>query len=86
MTIKVTLNPGHGMNYHSHALRDEVWTVIDGRGRTIVDGVERSVGAGDVIQMPAGVPHTILADTKLQVIEVQIGSEISVHDKKKIAL
>ena len=86
MTIKVTLNPGHGMNYHSHALRDEVWTVIGGRGRTIVDGVERSVGAGDVIQMPAGVPHTILADTKLQVIEVQIGSEISVHDKKKIAL
>lgn len=86
MTIKVTLNPGHGMNYHSHALRDEVWTVIGGRGRTIVDGVERSVGAGDVIQMPAGMPHTILADTKLQVIEVQIGSEISVHDKKKIAL
>lgn len=86
MTIKVTLNPGHGMNYHSHALRDEVWTVIGGRGRTIVDGVERSVGAGDVIQMPAGVPHTILADTKLQVIEVQIGSEISVHDKKKMAL
>lgn len=86
MTIKVTLNPGHGMNYHSHALRDEVWTVIDGRGRTIVDGEERSVGAGDVIRMPAGVPHTILADTKLQVIEVQIGAEISVHDKKKIEL
>lgn len=86
MTIKVTLNAGHGMNYHSHALRDEVWTVISGRGRTIVDGVERSVGAGDVIQMPAGVPHTILADTKLQVIEVQIGSEISVHDKKKMEL
>lgn len=86
MTIKVTLNPGHGMNYHSHTLRDEVWTVINGRGRTIVDGEERSVGAGDVIRMPAGVPHTILADTKLQVIEVQIGSEISVHDKKKIKL
>ena len=27
MTIKVTLNPGHGMNYHSHAHRDEIWTV-----------------------------------------------------------
>lgn len=86
MTIKVTLNPGHGMNYHSHALRDEVWTVISGRGKTVVDGVERQVSAGDVIQMPAGVPHTIFADTKLQVIEVQIGSDISVHDKKKIEL
>lgn len=84
MTIKVTLNPGHGMNYHSHEQRDEVWTVIGGRGRTIVDGEERQVAVGDVIRMPAGVPHTIIADTKLQVIEVQIGSDISVHDKKKL--
>ena len=30
MTIKVTLNPGHRMNYHSHDFRDEVWTVIAG--------------------------------------------------------
>ena len=86
MTIKVTLNAGHGMNYHSHEQRDEVWTVISGRGRTIVDGVERQVGMGDVIRMPAGVPHTIIADTKLQVIEVQIGPDISVHDKKKLEL
>lgn len=86
MTIKVTLNPGHRMNYHSHEHRDEVWTVIEGHGRTVVDGVERQVAAGDVIQMPAGVPHTIFADTKLQVIEVQIGTDISVHDKKKIEL
>lgn len=86
MTIKVTLNPGHGMNYHSHEHRDEVWTVIGGRGRATVDGVERAVSAGDVIQMPAGVPHTIYADTKLQVIEVQIGRGISVHDKRKIEL
>ena len=86
MTIKVTLNAGHSMNYHSHERRDEVWTVISGQGRTIVDGVERQVTVGDVIQMPAGVPHTIIADTKLQVIEVQIGSEISVHDKKKTVL
>ncbi|MCH5259391.1 MAG: cupin domain-containing protein [Lachnospiraceae bacterium] len=86
MTIKVTLNAGHGMNYHSHEHRDEVWTVISGHGRTIVDGVERKVVVGDVIQMPAGVPHTIMADTKLQVIEVQIGPDISVHDKKKTVL
>ena len=86
MTIKVTLNAGHRMNYHSHEQRDEVWTVIEGQGRTIVDGVERQVSVGDVIRMPAGVPHTIIADTKLQVIEVQMGPDISVHDKKKMEL
>lgn len=24
LTVKVTLNPGHGMNYHSHERRSEV--------------------------------------------------------------
>lgn len=85
MTIKVTLNAGHKMNYHSHERRDEIWNVIEGEGRTIIDGVERKVTAGDVITMKAGTPHTIIADTALQVIEVQIGQEISVADKKKFA-
>ena len=84
MTIKVTLNAGHQMNYHSHERRDEVWTVIEGEGRTIIDGVERKVQVGDVVSMKAGVPHTIIADTALQVIEVQLGREISVSDKKKL--
>lgn len=86
LTIKVTLNPGHKMNYHSHEFRDEVWTVIAGEGRTIVDGIEKAVKAGDVITMNAGSRHTILADTELQVIEVQIGKEITVHDKIKYDL
>ena len=71
------------MNYHSHERRDEVWTVIEGEGRTVIDGVERKVKAGDVVSMAAGTPHTIIADTALQVIEVQLGKDISVGDKKK---
>lgn len=86
MTIKVTLRPGCSMNYHSHERRDEVWTVISGEGRTIVDGMEQPVQAGDVITMQAGCRHTIIADTELKVIEVQLGKEISVHDKKKFPL
>ena len=83
LTIKITLNPGHRMNYHSHARRDEVWTVISGRGYAIVDGVKTIVQAGDVVKMPAGSRHTIVADTELKVMEVQLGRDISVHDKEK---
>ena len=86
MTIKVTLNPGHRMNYHSHDKRDEVWTVVSGKGRTIVDGKEQPVQAGDVITMAAGCKHTVIADTKLQLIEVQLGNDISVNDKHKYEL
>ena len=86
VTIKVTLQPGHQMNYHSHEFRDEIWNVISGEGRTIVDGMEQKVKAGDVVTMAAGCRHTIIADTLLQVIEVQLGKEISVHDKRKYEL
>ena len=86
LTIKVTLNPGHSMNYHSHEHRDEIWNVISGHGRTVVDEREQSVKAGDVICMKAGCRHTVIADTELQMIEVQLGQDITVHDKKKYEL
>ena len=84
MTVKVTLNPGHKMNYHSHEKRDEVWTVISGSGKTIVDGMEQKIKPGDVVTMAAGCKHTVIAGKKgLQLIEVQMGKDISVKDKKK---
>jgi len=86
MTIKVVLMPGHQLHYHSHEHRDEVWTVMSGRGRAVVDGEERSVAAGDVISMPAGCKHTVFADTELKLIEVQLGRGISVEDKVKYEL
>lgn len=86
MTIKVTLNPGHRMNYHSHKNRDEVWVVISGKGKTVVDGMEKSVKAGDVITMSAGCRHTVIADTELKLMEVQLGEDINVHDKQKFDL
>ncbi len=86
MTIKATLNPGNMMNYHSHDRRDEVWVVLSGTGRTVVDGMEQQIRAGDVITMSAGCRHTVIADTELKLIEVQLGSDISADDKTKYEL
>ena len=86
LTIKVTLNPGHSMNYHSHRNRDEVWVVTSGVGHTIVDGMLQKVRPGDVITMEAGCRHTVVAESELKLVEVQLGKEISVHDKQKYAL
>ena len=86
MVIKVTLNKGHRMNYHSHKHRDEVWVVVAGEGRTLVDGMEQPVRAGDVVAMQAGCRHTVIADSRLELIEVQMGKEIDVHDKRKFPL
>jgi mannose-1-phosphate guanylyltransferase len=86
MTIKVILNPGHSMNYHSHKNRDEVWVVLSGTGRTVVDGMEQNIAPGDVITMSAGCRHTVFADTELKLVEIQLGSDISVEDKQKFEL
>lgn len=86
MTIKVTLNPGHGMNYHSHERRDETWSIIAGSGRAIIDGRQQKVSAGDVLTMKAYCKHAIIADTELKIIEVQKGRDISVQDKCKYDL
>ena len=86
LTIKIVLLPGHGLYYHSHDHRDEVWTVMSGTGRAVIDGVERKVCAGDVISMPAGCRHTVSAETELKIIEVQMGENITVEDKHKYPL
>lgn len=57
--------------------------MISGRGRSIIDGVERPIGAGDVVRMEAGCKHTVIADTELKIVEIQFGREISVSDKHK---
>lgn len=83
MTIKVSLKQGSKMNYHSHQYRDEVWTVISGKGIVTVDEKEREVIAGTVVKMPAGCKHMVEAKTALEIIEVQCGKDISVTDKIK---
>lgn len=83
LTIKVTLKPGHSMNYHCHQFRDEVWVVIAGEGRVTLDGAERIVKAGDIVSMKAGCWHRVLALSELKMVEVQMGEEISGEDKIK---
>lgn len=83
LTVKVTLNPGQKMNYHSHQHRDEVWTVVSGVGYAVVDGVRSPIKPGDILTMKAGCRHMVHADTELIIIEVQLGKEIDVHDKQK---
>lgn len=86
LTIKVTLNTGHSMNYHSHMHRDEIWAVVSGYGRAVIDGDVRKITKGDVITMKAGCRHTVIADTELKLIEVQLGADINAADKQKYKL
>lgn len=83
MTVKVSIRAGEHMSYHSHDYREEVWTVVSGKGKATVDGMEQILRTGDVITIAAGCKHMVEAETDLDIIEVQIGEAINVDDKKK---
>ena len=82
----ISMRAGEHMSYHMHNYREEVWTVVSGKGKAIVDGMEQVLRTGDVITIAAGCKHTVEAITALDMIEVQLGEEISVTDKIKFPM
>lgn len=82
LTVKIVLQAGNSMAYHSHSRRDEIWNIVSGEGIVRIDGVEQTVRAGNVVTMHAGCRHSIAAVTDLIAVEIQIGKEISVYDKQ----
>ena len=61
MTVKISMKAGEKMSYHMHNEREEVWTVVSGKGKAIVDGMEQVLRTGDVITIAAGCKHTVEA-------------------------
>lgn len=80
LTKQLTLNPGCSISYQRHTFRDEVWTFIDGEGTVVIDGKERKVRRGDIVNIPKGQMHALKAVTPLSFIEVQSGSNLVEDD------
>lgn len=81
--VKVlVLDNGKNVSYQRHNSRGEVWSVLSGKGTMIVDDLTFEVKQGDIISIPKGVWHTAKADDnkKLEVLEVQFGTETSEDD------
>lgn len=80
LTKQLTINAGCALSYQRHSCRDEVWTIINGEGELVLDGVRRRVGRGEVITIPRGQMHTLRATTSLTFIEVQQGTNLVEED------
>ena len=86
MTVKISMKAGEKMSYHLHHHREEVWTVVSGEGKAILDEKESCIHTGDIIRILPEVKHTVEAITHLDLIEVQLGEEIFAGDKVKIEM
>lgn len=83
---RVCILPGRSISYQMHERREEVWTITSGSGEVMLDDVRISVKAGSVIEIPHGIRHAIRADSELQMIETQMGNELSESDTKRYEL
>jgi len=53
------LAPGASTTPHHHVKTEEIYYVLEGRGRMHLDGALRDVGPGDAVAIPAGAVHQI---------------------------
>lgn len=80
LTKRLKVLAGKNLSYQIHLKRKEVWIIISGEGEFILDGKVSRVKQGDVLQIPVGSKHGVKATSDLELIEVQIGSELVEED------
>ncbi len=80
LTKLLHIKAGKHISYQYHNHRTEIWTLLDGEGELVINGVTTPVKRGSVAHIKAGEKHAIRALTELQIIEVQSGIELAEED------
>ena len=72
--VSVTLfafDAGEGLSTHT-APGDAMLQVLDGEARVTIDGKHMNVGAGQVVVMPANVPHAVNAENRFKMLLIVV--------------
>ncbi|MBR6805041.1 MAG: cupin domain-containing protein [Bacteroidaceae bacterium] len=83
LTKVLHLKSGRYISYQIHEHRQEVWTIVDGEGIVVLDGVMSRVSRGDVVAIKKGQKHAIKAVSDLQIVEVQMGDSLVEEDIRR---
>lgn len=84
LTKSMHVEAGRGLSYQLHHLRDEIWTIIDGKGLFLLDGETREVVRGDVLYIPREHKHGMASREGVDFIEVQIGTDLVEEDIERL--
>jgi len=75
LTCSVTsFEPGQSHEPHMHGGSDQVFTVIDGRGRFTVGAESRDLSAGEIALAPAGITHGLVANAGVRLVVLVVTS------------
>ncbi len=80
LTKHLIIREGQHISYQFHQHRSEIWTVVDGLGKIIIDDNVKNVSRGDIAYIKPYVKHAVKAETELHIVEVQIGNELTEED------
>jgi mannose-1-phosphate guanylyltransferase len=84
LTKRICVKAGRNLSYQKHYARNEIWTIIKGEGEFALNDEIRVVKPGDVLVIPVESKHGIKANTDLEFIEVQTGSQLIEEDIVRI--
>ena len=74
------IDSGKNISYQRHKYRDEVWTIVKGKGIFVLDGIEKNVKENDVLYIPRNSKHSIKAISNIEIVEVQLGEKFIEDD------
>ncbi len=69
-----SFDAGQGLSEHTAPFDAAVY-LLDGEARITIGGTPRTVRAGELIIMPANVPHALHAETRFKMLLIMIRGE-----------
>ncbi len=75
-TKRLRLFAGMCSSCHYHERRDEIWVILAGRGKMILEDDLISLKAGSTVRIPKGMHHIVKAITDLDFLEIHLGEEM----------
>jgi mannose-6-phosphate isomerase len=83
---RIEVLPQKRLSYQRHSSRSEHWMVVAGTARVTLDGVETTVPAGGVVDIPVGAAHRIenVGSETMIFIEIQRGSYLGEDDIQRL--
>jgi mannose-6-phosphate isomerase-like protein (cupin superfamily) len=73
---RITVPPGESNEVHVHEAEEQIYVVLRGRGEVQVGEEVRGAEPGDVVYLPAGVPHGFRNTSKGDCVLLNVGARV----------
>ncbi len=83
---KVLVYPGKALTRHTHAMRSEQWSVVQGTATVMLGDETKELPVYSSIEVPVGVSHMLANRTEndLIIMEVSFGPQVTESDKENV--